>query len=50
MLTIKYTNKDGWGAPVIHPFENLKVHPFSSGLNYAIQCYEGLKAYKDEKD
>ena len=24
------------------------LHPFNSSLHYAVQCYEGLKAYKNE--
>lgn len=25
------------------------LHPFNSTLHYAVQCYEGLKAYRNEK-
>jgi branched-chain amino acid aminotransferase len=24
------------------------MHPFVSSLHYAVQCYEGMKAYKDQ--
>jgi branched-chain amino acid aminotransferase len=48
MLSIK--SKDGvWMKPEIIPFQNLQLHPFNSTLHYAVQCYEGLKAYKNQK-
>lgn len=46
MLEIDWTRAKGWGKPRIIPFEDLKIHPFSSALHYAIQCFEGLKAIK----
>jgi len=36
----------GWGKPYIHPFRNLEMHPFNSALHYAMQCFEGSKAFK----
>lgn len=46
MLSI--TSKNGiWSKPEIKPFQNLQLHPFNSSLHYAVQCYEGLKAYKN---
>ncbi len=48
MLSI--ISKNGvWDKPQIKPFKNLKLHPFNSTLHYAVQCYEGLKAYKNDK-
>ena len=48
MVSIK--SKNGvWGIPEIKPFQHLLVHPFNSTLHYAVQCYEGLKAYKNER-
>ena len=46
MLEIDWNVDHGWGKPNIVPFKNLSVHPFSSALHYAIQCFEGLKAIK----
>lgn len=37
----------GWGKPRIMPFENFSIHPFNSTLHYALQCFEGMKAYRD---
>jgi branched-chain amino acid aminotransferase len=36
----------GWSKPVIHEFRNLSVHPFNSAIHYALQCFEGAKAFK----
>ena len=51
MITIDWHLKDGWARPQLPPFEELKMHPFSSSLHYAIQCFEGMKGYptKDGK-
>lgn len=46
MLEIDWDKTKGWGKPKIIPFADLKVHPFSSAIHYAIQCFEGLKAIK----
>lgn len=48
MVSIKSSN-GRWGVPEIVPFGDLPMHPFNSTLHYAVQCYEGLKAYKNEK-
>lgn len=47
IASVKYDAATGWETPVIRPFENLKVSPFVSSLHYGIQCFEGLKAYKN---
>ncbi|XP_049891797.1 branched-chain-amino-acid aminotransferase, cytosolic [Epinephelus moara] len=46
MLTIEWSESEGWKAPVIKPFGNLSLHPASPSLHYAIQLFEGLKAYR----
>lgn len=47
MLTIDYdSTTGGWGKPYIHPFRNLEMHPFNSAIHYAMQCFEGMKAFK----
>eukprot|EP01017_Pseudomicrothorax_dubius_P003730 TRINITY_DN1059_c0_g1_i7.p1 TRINITY_DN1059_c0_g1~~TRINITY_DN1059_c0_g1_i7.p1 ORF type:complete len:299 (-),score=35.37 TRINITY_DN1059_c0_g1_i7:399-1295(-) len=48
-LTVEWSKSDKWGKPQIDPFAPLQVHPFSSALHYAIQCFEGFKAYKSDK-
>lgn len=46
MLVIEWTAKVGWERPKIKPFQNLSLHPASSSLHYAVQIFEGLKAYR----
>ncbi|XP_041110909.1 branched-chain-amino-acid aminotransferase, cytosolic-like isoform X2 [Polyodon spathula] len=46
MLTIEWSASDGWQKPHIGPFKNLSVHPASSALHYAVELFEGLKAYR----
>ena len=48
MLSIPWTASHGWQVPKIHPIEDLKLHPATSSLQYAFQCFEGAKAYKDK--
>ncbi|RXN00881.1 Branched-chain-amino-acid aminotransferase, cytosolic [Acipenser ruthenus] len=46
MLTIEWSASDGWQKPHIGPFKNLSMHPASSSLQYAVELFEGLKAYR----
>ncbi|XP_043523275.1 branched-chain-amino-acid aminotransferase, cytosolic isoform X1 [Frieseomelitta varia] len=47
MLKIFYYEAlGGWQIPEITPFENLVLHPASKVLHYAIELFEGLKAYR----
>ncbi|XP_066120891.1 branched-chain-amino-acid aminotransferase, cytosolic isoform X1 [Saccopteryx bilineata] len=46
MLTIEWSSKFGWEKPHIKPFQNLSLHPGSSALQYAVELFEGLKAYR----
>jgi branched-chain amino acid aminotransferase len=47
MLEIDWEDGKGWKAPKIIPYQNLSISPAATGLHYAIQCFEGMKAYKD---
>lgn len=47
MLTCEWSRTGGWGAPHIRPYANLQIPPSASALHYAIECFEGLKAYRD---
>lgn len=42
MLTITWSEKDGWEAPQIKPFQNLSLHPASSALHYSIEVRRAL--------
>ncbi|XP_034193630.2 branched chain amino acid transaminase [Osmia lignaria lignaria] len=47
MLKIFYHEAlGGWQVPEITPFENLVLHPASKVLHYAVELFEGLKAYR----
>lgn len=46
MLSIDWTVKDGWHKPSIGPLKNLEIHPAAKVLHYAVEVFEGMKAYK----
>jgi len=46
MLEIEWDASTGWDLPRIVPFHDLQIHPAASALHYAIQCFDGLKAYR----
>ncbi|XP_006897277.1 PREDICTED: branched-chain-amino-acid aminotransferase, cytosolic [Elephantulus edwardii] len=46
MLTVEWSLEFGWEKPHIRPLENLSLHPGSSAFHYAIELFEGLKAYR----
>jgi branched-chain amino acid aminotransferase len=48
MLTIEWNNEDGWLNPQIIPYQNLSLDPATCVFHYAFECFEGMKAYKDE--
>ena len=48
MLEIDWEQGKGWKSPVISEYKNLSISPAASGLHYGIQCFEGMKAYKDQ--
>jgi len=50
MLEVDWTAEGGWSNPKIVPYHNLSLPPSCSSLHYAIQCFEGLKAYKTGSD
>ena len=47
MLTIDSSTSKKWGKPEIRSFRPIPIHPFNSSIHYAVQCFEGMKAYKD---
>jgi branched-chain amino acid aminotransferase len=50
MLSVPWTADGGWATPSIHPLRPLSLHPATSSLQYAFQCFEGLKAYRATTD
>lgn len=47
MLEIDWDSKEGWQAPVIKPYGDFKISPAASVFHYALECFEGMKAYVD---
>ncbi|KAJ2631778.1 branched-chain-amino-acid transaminase bat2 [Coemansia sp. RSA 1290] len=47
MLTFEWTAKAGWGRPQLKPYGPLQIDPCCAVLHYALECFEGLKAYRD---
>ncbi|XP_077294097.1 branched chain amino acid transaminase [Arctopsyche grandis] len=45
-----YKQLGGWQTPEIIPFENLVLHPAAKVLHYAIELFEGMKAFRGEDD
>lgn len=39
-----------WSKPQIAPYAPLAIDPFNSTLHYAVSCFEGMKAYKDDQN
>ena len=48
MLECDWTAEHGWAAPKIIPYGPIQMDPASSCLHYALQCFEGMKAYADK--
>ena len=49
MLEVEWDQESGWGKPRIVPFHNLELSPSCTVFHYALECFEGLKAYYDTK-
>lgn len=49
MLKIAYHRRlGGWQTPEIMPMENLVLHPAAKVFHYAVELFEGLKAYRGQ--
>lgn len=49
MLICDWSAKKGWEKPSIRKYEDFKISPFNSTLHYALECFEGTKAFRTEK-
>lgn len=47
MFEVEWNNAEGFAPPRIVPFHKLELDPASPCLHYGVQCFEGMKAYKD---
>ncbi|KAL0272968.1 UNVERIFIED_CONTAM: hypothetical protein PYX00_005756 [Menopon gallinae] len=51
MIKINYHDAlGGWQKPSILPVENISLHPAAKVLHYAIELFEGMKAYRGVDD
>lgn len=49
MLSVEWTASQGWLPPRITPYQNLSLDPASCVFHYAFECFEGMKAYKNNQ-
>jgi len=47
MLTVDWHQDRGWARPEITPYGPMSIDPAASVFHYALECFEGMKAYKD---
>ncbi|CAB4003359.1 branched-chain-amino-acid aminotransferase, cytosolic-like, partial [Paramuricea clavata] len=50
MLTIQWSIHNGWENPEIKPYGNISLSPAAKVLHYAVEGFEGMKAYFDSSD
>jgi branched-chain amino acid aminotransferase len=48
MLEVDWDSKQGWGTPRITPYGVIPLSPAAMVFHYALECFEGMKAYKDK--
>ncbi|MFL6124046.1 branched-chain amino acid aminotransferase [Actinophytocola sp.] len=46
MVTMSWTEDDGWHGLRLRPLANLAIHPATLGLHYGQVIFEGMKAYR----
>ena len=46
MLEVEWDIKSGWAAPRIVPYHKLELEPSASVFHYAIEVFEGMKAFR----
>ncbi|KAI9193384.1 aminotransferase [Polychytrium aggregatum] len=49
MLIAEWEATKGWANPEIKPYGKLSLDPSATVFHYAIECFEGMKAYKDKE-
>ncbi|KAK7204583.1 aminotransferase [Myxozyma melibiosi] len=47
MLQVPWSASEGWLEPKIVPYQNLSLDPATCVFHYAFECFEGMKAYRD---
>jgi len=49
MLEMDWNINSNWSAPSIVALHDLSISPASSAIHYAVQCFEGMKAFIDDQ-
>ncbi|KAL6073723.1 branched-chain-amino-acid transaminase bat2 [Balamuthia mandrillaris] len=49
MLTVKWSKAKGWEAPLVAPYRKLELDPSCVVFHYGLECFDGLKAYRDSQ-
>lgn len=50
MLSVSWNAVDGWSIPRIAPIQPISLHPAAKVLHYALELFEGMKAYRGVDD
>lgn len=46
MFQVEWDHEKGWSTPLISKIHNLDLHPGAKVLHYAVEAFEGAKAYR----
>ncbi|KAI6240022.1 Branched-chain-amino-acid transaminase [Aphelenchoides fujianensis] len=46
MVEVDWSTAEGWTRPLLSPLHNFQIHPGAKVLHYAIELFEGMKAYR----
>jgi len=49
MLKAEWNATNGWSSPKITPYDKLCLDPSATVFHYGVECFEGMKAYKDSQ-
>jgi len=49
MFQAFWNEKTGWYDPQIVPYGPIQIYPSAAALHYGLECFEGMKAYRDNK-
>jgi len=49
MLTVQHDISQGWSDPQIQPYGKISLDPSATVFHYGVECFEGMKAYKDKQ-
>ncbi|KAJ3373559.1 branched-chain-amino-acid aminotransferase [Allomyces arbusculus] len=48
MIVVEWDQATGWSTPKITPYGKLQLDPSCTVFHYGVECFEGMKAYKDK--